>query len=380
MFFALFLPLFIAFLSVVEAKTFENRIVGKPFVSCRPDAISLFAQTDEFFEGQIYVRGSRVNPACVKHYTLDENSTALELKIDADQLLLCGFKASPKPNSKKWLLTGHIIVAFHRNLVTPSDRAFRAHCEFDDFRRDAEIGVQNLLEKHDILTGNFETAAAAAVTMTILSAGEESLAKNAAESARVLKVGDPIIFQWKMERERDGIFGIQLERCSAETASGKGTKIIENGCSLDEQLISDATFSPDNSNIFANSLAFKFPDEHVVYIRCAVRTCVKRTEHLEIINGSEEDLCVSQPECGLNQRNRRQLSNGNNTRTDIIHVNGRFQIERHRNFEHLRSPERSLVDTQFCFPDTIYSIGVSAMILCYLATISTTVWFKCSKC
>ena len=73
-----------------------------------------------------------------------------------------------------------------------------------------------------------------------------------------------------------GIFGIELERCSAETEDGKGMKIIENGCSLDEELISDTTSSADFSKIYANSLAFKFPEEHVVYIRCAVRTCVKR--------------------------------------------------------------------------------------------------------
>lgn len=73
-----------------------------------------------------------------------------------------------------------------------------------------------------------------------------------------------------------GIFGIQLERCSAETEDGKGMKIIENGCSLDDELISDATFSPDFSKIFANSLAFKFPEEHVVHIKCAVRPCVRR--------------------------------------------------------------------------------------------------------
>lgn len=53
-------------------------------------------------------------------------------------------------------------------------------------------------------------------------------------------------------------------------------KILENGCSLDEELISDTTYSQDFSKIYATSLAFKFPEEYEVFIRCAVRTCVKK--------------------------------------------------------------------------------------------------------
>ncbi|KAF1762601.1 hypothetical protein GCK72_010863 [Caenorhabditis remanei] len=254
----------------VEAKTFENRIVGKPFVSCRPEGVSLVAQTEDFFEGQIYVKGSRSNPSCSKAFVLSQNSTDLELKVESQQLIKCGFRAWPKPNSKMMLLSGQVIVAFHPTLVTPSDRAFRAHCEFEDFKQQAEIGVDNVFQEHDLILGNFELPE---ISMKVLPAGEESVSKNSLEpqELKVLKVGDPIIFEWKLQQEH-GIFGIELERCSAETEDGKGMKIIENGCSLDEELISDTTSSADFSKIYANSLAFKFPEEHIVYIRCAIRT------------------------------------------------------------------------------------------------------------
>ncbi|CAL2035452.1 unnamed protein product [Caenorhabditis brenneri] len=362
----------------VEAKTFENRIVGKPFVSCRPEGVSLVAQTEDFFEGQIYVKGARNNPLCSKSYSLPLNSTDLELKIDSQQLIKCGFRAWPKPNSNMMLLSGQVIVAFHPTLVTPSDRAFRAHCEFEDYKQQAEVGVENLIQEHDLILGNFQLPE---ITMKVLPAGEESLAKNSTslgsqEELKVLNVGDPIIFEWKLEQEH-GIFGILLDQCSAETEDGKGMKIIKNGCSLDEELISDTTSSADFSKIYANSLAFKFPEEHVVYIRCAVRTCVKRSEHLEIINGDEEDLCSSVNNCGVFSspaRNRRQLLRGNSSRTDIIYVNGRFRIEKHRGFEHLTSSPDST--GQFCMPDIIYYAGLGTVVLCYLVTISTTVVFK----
>ncbi|CAP21762.2 Protein CBG00469 [Caenorhabditis briggsae] len=222
---------------------------------------------------RIYIKGARNNPTCSKSFTLSQNSTDLDLKINQDQLIKCGFRAWPKPNSKLMLLSGQVIVAFHPTLVTPSDRAFRAHCEFEDFKQETEIGLEDLIQTHEMILGNFELPE---ITMRVLSAGEESLRKNKTnQEMRVLKVGDPIIFEWKLEEEH-GIFGIQIERCSAETEEiGKGMKILENGCSLDEELISDTTSSSDFSKIYANSLAFKFPEEHVVYIRCAVRTCVK---------------------------------------------------------------------------------------------------------
>ncbi|CCD72202.2 ZP domain-containing protein [Caenorhabditis elegans] len=373
-----FLLIFIT-ISSSEAKTFENRIVGKPFVSCRSDAISLVAETEDFFEGQIYVKGSRGTPSCSKSYQITQNSTALELKINAQELEKCGFRAWPKPNSKMWLLSGQVIVAFHPTLVTPSDRAFRAHCEFEDFKRKTEIGIENLIQEHELILGNFQLPK---ISMHILPAGEESLTTKTqnfeANEQKVLNVGDPIMFEWKLEQEH-GIFGIQLERCSAESENGKGMKILENGCSLDEELISDTTYSQDFSKIYATSLAFKFPEEYEVFIRCAVRTCVKKTEHLEIINGEEEDLCSASNNCGFvsfesSQRSRRQLvgKNNNNTRTDIIYVNGRFRVEKQSSPQEARATSQ----TEFCMPDVIYYLGLSTVVICYLITISTTVVFK----
>uniref|UniRef100_A0A1I7UFL9 ZP domain-containing protein n=2 Tax=Caenorhabditis tropicalis TaxID=1561998 RepID=A0A1I7UFL9_9PELO len=212
------------------------------------------------------------------------------------------------------------------------------------------------------------------VTMNVLPAGEASLAKNESTEMKVLNVGDPIIFEWKLQ-EQHGIFGIRLDRCSAETEDGKGVKIIENGCSLDDELISDAQSSQDFSRIYANSLAFKFPEDHLVFIRCEVRTCVKRMEHLEVIDGEEEDLCSMDQGCGvLPSRNRRQLNSS--SRTDIIFVNGRFRVEKHRGFEHLRTPSKGIPDASFCMPDVIYYVGLGTVILCYLITISTTIVYK----
>uniref|UniRef100_A0A8R1DUS8 ZP domain-containing protein n=1 Tax=Caenorhabditis japonica TaxID=281687 RepID=A0A8R1DUS8_CAEJA len=320
----------------------------------------------------IYVKNSRKNALCSRPYSLEQNATDIELKIDAQQLVLCGFRIWPKPNSKKSLLSAQIIISFHRSLVTPSDRSFAAHCEFDDFQRDADIPVDNLIQSHELILGNFDTPE---VTMRILPSGET----NSVENLKPLKVGDPITFEWTLTKHSE-IFGIELERCSAETEDGKGMKIIENGCSLDDELISDAQTVADHSKIFANSLAFKFPEEHVVWIRCAVRTCVRRSEHLEIIDGSEGDLCESESSCGFGptQRNRRQLAKNNASRTDIIFVNGRFQIARHRHFEHLKtSSSTSRPKAEFCMPDVIYYTGIFAVAMCYVITISTTVMWKC---
>ncbi|CAI5446396.1 unnamed protein product [Caenorhabditis angaria] len=326
----------------------ENRIIGKPLVSCLKTGVFLEAEVEKIFEGQIYVRGSRNTQNCWKKYENGESrSRNLQFQIDKSQLTSCGFQFSRIPASSKYLGTGNIIVAFHPDLVTSSDRAFSVNCEFED---------ENLIENNLETTKLYgELKYVPKISMSI-----ESQQGNRKE----FEIGEPLIFKWEFVEKKQGILGLSLERCSAETSDGRGMRILENGCSLDEELISDSMVSPDYTRILANSEAFKFPDETQVFIRCYVKICVKRFNHLS--NSISSDLCPVERSCSEKLRNRRELRN-----STLIPITANYRIRRS---QALKSDGNQ--QFQICMHENVYFLGISSIFIMYLLTFSTFVFIR----
>lgn len=115
--------------------------------------------------------------------------------------------------------------------------------------------------------------------------------------ASLVKVGDALMFVWNMTHPSE-IYGIQIIDCIAKTLDGRKMKIIENGCTTDDIIISSVTYGERNQKAFADAMAFKFPDVEDIWIMCSIRTCIQKREHLIIENGiSEEHICKSEPQC-----------------------------------------------------------------------------------
>uniref|UniRef100_A0A1I7VFC0 ZP domain-containing protein n=1 Tax=Loa loa TaxID=7209 RepID=A0A1I7VFC0_LOALO len=65
------------------------------------------------------------------------------------------------------------------------------------------------------------------------------------KSARVVSVGDPLMYIWHLN-SKDGIYGIWVKECSAEAEDGRKMEIIENGCSLDSVIVSNVQYPENN--------------------------------------------------------------------------------------------------------------------------------------
>ncbi|CAB3401309.1 unnamed protein product [Caenorhabditis bovis] len=303
----------------------SNRLVGKPYVSCRPEGVSLVARVAEPFRGQIFVKGAHSNPKCAKKF--NNSTTQVELTIDADSLSSCGFQFWKKPGETAVLTSGQFVVSFHSELVTTSDQAFAAHCTFENHADVSNmlINQKSLVSDAKTVFGEFETPK---IRMDILPAGELIILSDDITNHQksVFRVGDPVLFKWSMVNRSD-LFGINIESCEVTTKYRSPVQIISNGCSLDDELISDVSYSSDHSQVFANSLAFKFVDEDILNVRCAIRFCVKRLDHVRIA-GFEEDVCAFESHCSI--RNRRELEakhQQNRISRDIVYVEGRLRIK-----------------------------------------------------
>lgn len=79
--------------------------------------------------------------------------------------------------------------------------------------------------------------------------------------------------------------------CVAETLDGRVMKIIEDGCSTDDIIVTNVQYSENNQKAFADAMAFKFPDAEDVWIKCNVQTCLQRHEHLQVLASGETHLC-----------------------------------------------------------------------------------------
>lgn len=86
------------------------------------------------------------------------------------------------------------------------------------------------------------------------------------------------------------IYGVRVLDCVAETMDGRKMKIIEDGCSTDDIIVTHVQYAENNQKAFADAMAFKFPDAEDVWIKCNVQTCLQRHEHLQIL-ATENHIC-----------------------------------------------------------------------------------------
>ncbi|KAK6061129.1 hypothetical protein COOONC_01210 [Cooperia oncophora] len=74
----------------VEAKTLDNRLIDVPKVTCGPDAIRVKGESEDVFEGQIFIKNQRRSTDCFVVYSAEENSTTPEFTLSLTRLSSCG--------------------------------------------------------------------------------------------------------------------------------------------------------------------------------------------------------------------------------------------------------------------------------------------------
>lgn len=126
------------------------------------------------------------------------------------------------------------------------------------------------------------------------------------------------MFIWHISHPSE-IYGIQVIDCMAQTLDGRSMKIIENGCTTDDIIISNIQYNEENQRAFADAMAFKFPDAEDIWIKCAVRTCIQHSKHILIDkNLIDNHICQNEFKC---KRDKRDTSKENPDKSINIDYN-----------------------------------------------------------
>uniref|UniRef100_A0AC34FQK2 ZP domain-containing protein n=1 Tax=Panagrolaimus sp. ES5 TaxID=591445 RepID=A0AC34FQK2_9BILA len=193
-----------------------------------------------------------------------------------------------------------------------SDRAFAVHCIFQQ----QTITVATKFNFISDITTRATFNGVSAMPEPSLRIVNGRVPDDHLTPAKLVKVGDAIMFVWNMTHPSE-IYGIQVEDCIAKTLDGRKMKIVENGCTTDEIIISSVTYGERNQKAFADAMAFKFPDVEDIWIMCSVRTCIQKREHLLIETGiSEDHLCKTEPKCDKHRAKRQTTDLIENAKID----------------------------------------------------------------
>ncbi|KAK6029353.1 zona pellucida-like domain protein [Ostertagia ostertagi] len=279
-------------------------------------------ESEDVFEGQIFIKNQRRSADCFVVYSAEENSTSPEFSLPLTRLSSCGIDIRRNP-TRGLELFAVFVFAFHPSFVTAGDRAFAVHCLFQqeqitvsarfDFISDivpkAVLGATSSLPKVDF---------------TIVQGRVPSGAKVVGQ----VPIGHPLMLVWALGEESK-LYGLRMLDCTAETHDGRGMSIIRDGCTVDSTLISDIRYSEDHRRAFADAIAFKFPDLSDVWFRCVVRFCIRRSNHLLLTGKSEEHLCDNTLKCSANSRRLRRSAAAREDTADenIIIVTGRLTVD-----------------------------------------------------
>uniref|UniRef100_A0A7I4YFM6 ZP domain-containing protein n=1 Tax=Haemonchus contortus TaxID=6289 RepID=A0A7I4YFM6_HAECO len=306
--------------NIVDSKTLDNRLVGAPRVTCGPDAIRVRGESEDVFEGQIFIKNQRRSPDCFVVYSEEENSTTPEFSLPLSRLSSCGIDIRRNPTHGLELFSVFVF-AFHPSFVTAGDRAFAVHCLFQQEQITVSARFDFISEiVPKAIVG--VTYSQPKVNFTIV----QGRVPNGAKLANQVSVGEPLMLVWALD-DTSKLYGLRMLDCTAETHDGRGMSIIRDGCSIDTTLISDIRYSDDHRRAFADAIAFKFPDLSDVWFRCIVRFCIRRSDHLLLTGKSEEHLCDTTSKCSANTRRFRRSAGVSHSDESVIVVTGRLTVD-----------------------------------------------------
>jgi hypothetical protein len=381
MFFKSFI-IFAITISTTFSKTIDNKLTGTPEVKCGPDSIEIKGTTEDDFEGALFIKNWRRTSGCYTAYEKLVNSTKNPtFTIPLTELSKCGLELRRHSQTRELEVFTVFVFSFHPSFVTMSDRAFAVHCIFQQ----QTITVATKFNFISDITTRATFNGISAMPEPSLTIVNGRVPDEQLTPASLVKVGDAIMFVWNMTHPSE-IYGIQVEDCIAKTLDGRKMKILENGCTTDDIIISSVTYGERNQKAFADAMAFKFPDVEDIWIMCSVRTCIQKREHLLIENGiSEEHLCKSEPKCDKLRKKRNTNDLIKNAKIDgtdnsITVLHNKLQVidvyanENSTMALSLRSQiqnemeEKEETELKLCMLKSVYAMSAAFLIMLYFST------------
>nr|CAD2196707.1 unnamed protein product [Meloidogyne enterolobii] len=245
---------------LIDSIPVDNSLVGEPEIECGPTSITVNFNTQNPFEGHVYVKGLFDQQGCRS----DEHGrqvAGIELQFDS-----CNVARTRSLNPKGVFVSTTVVISFHPQFVTKVDRAYRVQC----FYMEADKTVSAQLEVSEITT-QFQTQIVPmpVCKYEILEGGPTG------QPIQFAIIGQQVYHKWTCDSETVDTFCAVVHSCTVDDGNGDTVQILnEEGCALDKFLLNNLEYPTD---LMAGQEAhvYKYADRSQLFYQCQISITIK---------------------------------------------------------------------------------------------------------
>lgn len=252
----------LALVGFVAAIPVDNGVQGDPEIECGASAIIVNFNTQNPFEGKIYVKGLSDVPEC-RSEDRGRQVAGITLPFGA-----CGTSRMRSLNPRGVFVSTEIVISFHPLFLTKVDRAYKIQC----FYMEADKTVDTELEVSVLTTGQDFSQGVAIMPVCrydILDGGPSGPIIDFAI------VGQQVYHKWTCDTETVDTFCMVVHSCYVDDQAGDRVDLIgPDGCAVDVYLLNNPEYLTDlMAGVEAH--VFKYADRSGLYFQCQITIIIK---------------------------------------------------------------------------------------------------------
>ncbi|GMR36503.1 hypothetical protein PMAYCL1PPCAC_06698, partial [Pristionchus mayeri] len=238
----------------------ENGVIGDPEIECGPSSIIVNWRLRRPFDGVVFVKGRRSTTNCIKT-SRGREVAGINIPFDS-----CGLTRSRSLNPRGIFVAATVVLSFHPLFITMIDRSYRVQCFYveNDRQVRARVGVEELSTTLVTSSPNLPSCKYEILDGSITGPPVSSAS-----------IGQKVFHKWSCTTDAVDTYCITVHSCDVNDGIGQKVSIIdEEGCAVDERLISQLEYSGD---LVAGQLShvFKYADKEELFYECHISISLK---------------------------------------------------------------------------------------------------------
>jgi hypothetical protein len=238
----------------------DNGVEGDPEIECGPTSITINFNTQNSFEGHVYVKNLYADTAC-RNDEGGRQVAGISLPFDT-----CNVQRTRSLNPKGVFVRTTVIISFHPLFMTKVDRAYTIQC----FYMEADKTVSTDIEVSMITTG-FQTQVVPMpiCRYEILEGGPTG------EPVKYALIGDAVYHKWTCDTETVDTFCMYVYSCFVDDGNGDRVDLLDvDGCAQDRYLMNNLEYPTDLMG-GVEAHVFKYADRPQLFFQCQIAITVK---------------------------------------------------------------------------------------------------------
>ncbi|VBB34182.1 unnamed protein product [Acanthocheilonema viteae] len=247
------------------ASLFNNAIQDQPEVECGQGTIAVRVKTASQMPSYIFAKGHFHKDGC--YFKQTDHAT-----FHFEQ---CNVNRKREVNPRGMAYSFTVIVQLHPLFITKVDRAYNVRCFYMEENKEVDAELQTMLawEKlNDLTTSMLESGHAMPQCSYTLHRDSPN-----GPVLRYGRVGDIVFHVWDCPSD---VYAMLIHSCYILDGLGGQHQVInENGCSIDDFIIPQLTYSSELTRSFAGASVVNLPDRESIYFSCQVKLCFKKGDY-----------------------------------------------------------------------------------------------------